>query len=206
MARIKTTEKHKKFWRERKIDWEKDYLSTWNHPHRGLITYVLKNLRWISLWEVGCGPGANLVRITKEIAGKQLGGSDVNADAIAVANKTFNGGKFHVESVEDLLLSDNAVDVVLSDACLIYIGPTKIQKVLKELKRIGRNNLVLCEFHSNSWWQRLLFRWKTGYNAYNYRTELEKAGFYDIQMIKITKEYWEGYPWETFGHIIVCKI
>ena len=205
---FKFTNAHKKYWKERKIDWNQAYLSTWNHPHRELIIGALKSFPWVSLWEVGCGPGANLVRITKdpEIKGKQLGGSDINADAIALANKTFNGGKFHVESSEDMLLSDSAVDVVLSDASLIYIDPTKIQKVLKEMVRISRNHILLCEFHGNSPWERLKLWWETGYFAYNYDKELEKAGCFQITKFKIPKEYWPGTPWEEWGYIIIARI
>lgn len=205
---MKITNQHKKFWKERKIDWQKEYLDTWGHPHRRLITYVLSSFHWVSLWEIGCGPGANLMRIlkTKELQGKQLGGSDINADAIELARKTFVGGKFHVESSEDILLSDKAVDVVLSDASLIYISPFKIDKVIEEIVRVSRTSLVLCEFHSTSLWKRWWFRWKTGYNAYNYKELLEKHGCYDIQIIKIPKEYWPGFPWETMGHVIVAKI
>lgn len=204
---MKTTNQHKKYWQERKINWQTDYLDTWEHPHRGLIIYVLSSFHWFSLWEVGCGGGANLMRIikTKELQGRQLGGSDINEEAIELCRKTFVGGKFHVESSEDLMLSDKSVDVVLSDASLIYIGPRKINKVMSELTRIVRNRIVLCEFHSTSLWKRWWFRWKTGYNAYNYQELLEKNGCYDIQIYKIPKETWPGFPWETMGHIIVAK-
>lgn len=203
---IKTTKAHLKFWKDRKIDWEKSYLSTWNHPHRDLIVMALKGLSWYSLWEVGCGPGANLVRIVKDIPNKQLGGCDVNEDAIALARKTFNGGRFHVESSEDMLLSDRAVDIVLSDASLIYIGPTKIKKVLGEMKRIGRNQLLLCELHEPKWWKRWIYRFKTGYNVYDYKKLLEGMGCYKVGVFKIPKEYWPGTPWETYGHIIIAHL
>lgn len=203
---LKTTNKHKRYWQERKIDWQTSYLDTWNHPHREIILAALNSFRWYSLWEVGCGPGANLVKILKSLPDRQLGGSDLNADAIALAQKTFAGGKFNVESVEDLLLSDDAVDVVLSDATLIYIGPTKIKKVLHELTRVARNHIVLCEFHSANPFKRWWFRWKTGYNAYNYRKLLEDAGCYNIQMVKIPPEYWPGYPWEKFGYVIIARL
>lgn len=207
MLQFKTTNDHKKFWSERKIDWDKDYLATWTHPHRQLIIWVLQSFQWVSLWEVGCGPGPNLVRIVKEgFKDRQLGGSDVNADAIALASTTFKGGKFHVESSEDMLLSDRAVDVMLSDAHLIYIGPRKIRKVLGEMVRISRNRLVLCEFNSTSWFKSLIFRWQTGYNAHNYRKLLEELGCYDIQIAKIPKEFWSGTPWEQWGNIITCKV
>lgn len=215
MVRIKTTGQHAKWWRERKIDWEKQYLATWDHPHRALIIAALKTVPWVSLWEVGCGPGPNLVRILKElpmtdlqkkVGARQLGGSDVNADAIALAQKMMKGGKFHVESSENIFLTDSAVDVVLSDASLIYIGPTKIRKVLKEMIRIGRNNIILCEFNEKSLWKRLSLRWKTGYNAYDYKKLLESEGCFDVKVIKIPAEYWDGFPWQPYGHIIIANI
>lgn len=206
MIRFKTTDAHKKFWAERKIDWKTQYLDTWNHPHRALIAEVLKTFNWISLWEAGCGPGANLVRIAKEFKGKQLGGSDVNAEAIELARATFVGGKFHVESVEDMLLSDDAVDVMLSDAALIYIDPTNIKKAVGEMVRITRNRLVLCEFHGTSWWERLKLRLTTGYNAYDYTKLLTEAGAYDVQMFKIPEQFWEGFPWNKWGYIITAKL
>lgn len=212
---MKTTKQHSKYWRERKIDWKQSYLEgvdeatgrpLWNHPHRELLVWVLKSFHWISLWEVGCGAGANLVKITKELPGRQLGGSDINPDAIASCEQTFNGAKFHVESVEDMLLSDKAVDVMLSDATLIYVGPRNIRKTLREMVRCTRNVIVLCEFYDPRWYKRWWFRLKHGYNAHDYKTLLEKEGCYDVQATKIPDGYWPGFPWSTYGHIIVAKI
>lgn len=202
---LKTTDTHKKYWRERKINWAEHYLSTHNHPHRKLIVHALKLFNWFSLWEVGCGPGANLVKITRELPGHQLGGSDINADAIELARKTFIGGKFHVESSDDLLLSDNSVDVILSDAHLIYYGPTKIKKVLREMIRSSRQYLVFCEYHSKSFWTRLWIRLKTGYNAHDYEKILESLGCYSIRLIKIPQEYWPDTMWGKYGYIILAK-
>lgn len=202
---MKTTKDHREYWKNRKIDWDQAYLSTWDHPHRQLIIWALKTFNWLSLWEIGCGPGANLMKIAKEIPNRQLGGSDINEDAIELARKTFVNGHFRVESVEDLLLSDRACDVILSDATLIYIGPDKIKSTINELKRITRERIVFCELHSNNWWKRWVYRYKTGYNVYNYKKLLENAGFYDVQIAKIPKEYWPGTPWETFGYIIMAK-
>lgn len=202
-----TTQQHKKFWKERKIDWSKHYLATWNHPHRKLIDYALKSFYWISLWEVGCGPAPNLAHILHNGAqGKQLGGSDVNSDAIELARKTFTGGKFHVESSDDLLLSDKSVDVVLSDAHLLYYGPFKIKKVIKEMTRVARSRIVLCELYEKSWWKRLWLLITTGYNAHDYQTLLEDAGCYNIQLVKIPPEYWEGMPWQPYGYIVIANV
>jgi ubiquinone/menaquinone biosynthesis C-methylase UbiE len=207
MFKYKTTKAHADWWAKRKIDWDQAYTSTWNHPHRAIIVRILGTFPWKSLWEVGCGSGPNLVRLVKEgFLDRQLGGSDVNADAIAEASKTFTGGKFHVESSEDMLLSDKATDVVLSDAHLIYVGPEKIDKVIKEMLRIGRNQILLCEFHSTNLWKKFLFRLRTGYNAYDYKKLLEKHGCFDIQIMKMPKEVWPGEPWENLGHYILARI
>lgn len=200
------TEKHKKYWQERKIDWKKSYLDTHNHPHRKMIVSALGQFNWTSLVEVGCGPGANLVNIIRHFPNKQLGGIDINKEAIDLARKTLTGANLKVSSVEDIMMSDNATDVVLSDMCLIYIDPSNIDKVIKEIKRIVRSNIILCEFHHKNWFKRLVFRWKTGYNAYNYKQLLEKHGFYDIRMFKIPPKLWEGgEPQKTFGYLIIAK-
>lgn len=215
---LKTTAQHAKWWRDRQIDWDKHYTATWSHTHRALILAALQTVPWVSLWEIGCGSGANFIRIIKELpmtelqkkmGARQLGGSDVNADAIAACLKVMPKGKFHVESSEDILLTDSAVDVMLSDASLIYIGPMKIRKVLREMIRVGRNNIILCEFNETSLWKRVWLRLKTGYNAYDYKKLLESEGCFDIKVIKIPEEYWPGFPWggkDSFGHIIIANI
>jgi len=203
---FKTTHQHKRYWAERKIDWNQAYLQTWNHPHRFLISRVLQTFNWLSLIEIGCGSGPNLVNIVKTLGGKNLGGVDVNADAIELARKTFKDGLFQVGSGDNMMLSDKSTDVVLSDACLIYVDPFQIRRYLKEVKRVTRNHVVLCEFHSKSFFQRLKLRIGSGYNAYDYKKLLEKEGFYDITIFKIPKEAWPGTPWEEFGHIITAKV
>lgn len=203
---LKTTNQNTKYWTERKINWQKSYSDTWNHPHRGLITWMLKSIPFVSLWEVGCGSGANLIRITKDLPGKQLGGSDVNADAIALAQQTFNQGLFHVESGEDLMMSDKSVDIMLTDMALIYVDPLKIDKYLKEIRRVGRNYAIIVEFHSSNFWKRQLARLR-GYHVYDYRKRLEKLGFYDIMVQHIPEALWPGTDYNTeFRSVITAKI
>jgi len=204
---MKTTNQHKKYWKDRKIDWKTSYLDTWNHPHRKLIIAALRGFHWVSLMEVGVGGGANLYNILKNFKGKQIGGIDVNKDAIELAQKTFNGGLFKVNSADDIMLSDNSTDVMLSDMTLIYVSPLQIMSYLKEIKRVARNYIVLCEFHSDSWWNRLALKINTGYNAHNYRKLLTKLGFYDIFTYKLKEEDWPGgNPQKTFAYLIIAKV
>jgi ubiquinone/menaquinone biosynthesis C-methylase UbiE len=203
-----TTKQHSEYWKNRKIDWNAHYLVTAEHPHRYIIVEVLKSFPWRSLWEIGCGPGANLVRIATDIPGRELGGSDINADAIDLARKTFKNALFEVSSCEDTLLSDKACDVTLSDMVLIYIGPNKIKKVLKEIKRYTRGRIVLVEFDSSKWWRRLWLRWTTGYHSYNYKKVLEQCGYYDVMLYKIPSKYYPGTSkiHDEFCTLVVAKI
>lgn len=203
---LTSTNKHTKYWKDRKINWQESYQSTWDHPHRSLIVWMIKSIPFISLWEVGCGGGANLIKITNELKGKQLGGSDINEDAIKLCRETFQGGLFHVESGDNLMMSDKSVDIILSDMCLIYVDPIKIDKYLNEFKRVARNYIVLCEFHSNSWWKRQRAR-LGGYHIYNYKKRLEKLGYYDIMVQHIPEQYWPGTDKNTeFRSIITAKL
>ena len=204
--RIRSTNKWKEYWEQRKIDWKESY-QNWDHPHRFLITNILKSLPWLSLIEIGVGGGANLMNILRGTQGKQVGGIDVSQDAIDLCNKTFKGGLFKVNSADDIMLSDKATDVVLSDMCLIYVDPWQIDRYIKEIKRITRKYVVLCEFHSTSWWNRVALRINSGYNAYDYKKLLTKHGFYDIIIYKIPEEAWPGgQPQKTFAYIIVATV
>ena len=208
MKFFRTTETHKRYWKNRK-DWLNGYTSKEAilHPHRRVIVEILKSFHWLSLIEIGCGPGPNLVTIVKNLPGRQVGGVDISADAIAKAQEIFVGGHFQVGSADDIMMSDKSTDTVLSDMCLIYVSPGKIDKYLKEIKRIARNYVVLCEFHSTSWWNRLALKMNSGYYAHNYKKLLQKHGFCDIIKYKLTEEDWPGGdPQKTFGYIWVAKV
>lgn len=182
-------------WQNRKIDWVESYTKTWTHPHRALLMQVLRSIGFMSLWEVGCGGGANLVRIIKELGSKQLGGCDVNPDAIQVCKNMLQGGIFEVTTGDDLLMSDKSTDIVLTDMTLIYVGPLKIRKYLREFKRVGRNYVVFVEFHSESWWERLKER-LNGHHAHDFKKLLSSEGFYDVVVQKIPQQF---YPEATSG-------
>lgn len=203
-----TTSQWSKWWTKRQIDWTKDYLATWNHPHRYMISGILQSFSWMSLLEIGCGSGPNLMNFIKTMKDKpmQLGGCDINPDAIELAKKTFTNGMFKVCPGDDIMMSDKSADVILTDMMLIYAGPTKIKNYLRELRRITRNKVVLCEFHSENFWDRFWLRVKGGLNAYDYPKLLEELDFYDIMKYKIPDELWpDAKRNQKFRYIIVAK-
>lgn len=196
-----------KYWLKDRFD-EKywlDYLNTWNHPHRLYLVSILKNLPFIALFEVGCGSGPNIKTIINYLPGKTLGGVDINPKAIEIANKTFKGGHFRVASGDNIIMTDKSTDVILSDMCLIYVGPRKIKDYLKEMKRIARNHIVLHEYHEKNWWRRQWLRIFSGRHSYNYKKLLNKLGYYDIMTIKMPKFDKEDNE-HRFRYTIIAKV
>lgn len=200
---FKTTKNHSDWWIRRKIDWKVSYRDNWNHPHRFMISKIVSQLPFISLIEIGVGGGANLINIIKHTQGKQVGGVDVSEEAIALCQETFKGGFFKVGSAEDIPVSDDSADIVLTDMTLIYVGD--INKAINEIKRVSRNYIVLCELHSPSWYAKMKLKWTSGYYAYDYKKLLSKHGFEDIELIKIPTKVWDGKPQKPFGFIIIAK-
>lgn len=197
-----TTRQNSEYWAKRK-GWE-EYQKTWNHPHRDFLVRILGQLHWTSLVEVGCGSGPNLINILKNLEGKQVGGIDINPEAIAIANEAFHGGHFKVGSAEDIMMSDKSTDVVLTDAFLMYVGPSKIRTYLKELVRIARNYIVLCEYHETSWLHRQKLRVLSGRHSYNYKKLLEELYCHDVMTVKIPK--FEEDNEQRFRYVIIAKV
>lgn len=200
-----TTKSQTDYWANRKIDWEKDYWSTWDHPHRKLIAGVLNTFPWLSLFEIGCAGGANFENIARYYPNRQLGGVDVNLDGLKFCAQKWPRGVFRKGTVTDLPMSDDSVDVILTDMTLIYVDPKDIDTAIEEIKRVGRHWIVFCEFHSDSWFQRLKYRLNSGYFVYDYKKLLAKHGFYDIELYKIG-DAWPSGKGEPFRYIIKAHI
>lgn len=202
------TKQHQGYWRDRKINWQDHYTSTWDIPRRHLLVQILKTFHWLSLIEVGVGGGANLVAIAKAIGrGVQLGGIDINPDAIAHTRTLFAGhGIFSVCKADDIMMSDKSTDVVLSDMIYIYVNGKDIDRHMKEAARIGRNHVVFHEFYTQSWWERLKLKATSGYTAHDWKKVLERNDFYDIIIYKIPEEMCGGDTQKKFSHIIKAKV
>ena len=85
-----TTSQFKRWWVTRDINWNKDYLQTYTHPHRDLIIQELIKFKWLSLFEVGCASGPNLVRVAYQFPNSEIGGIDINPQAVQMANAAVN--------------------------------------------------------------------------------------------------------------------
>ena len=207
---LKSTKRFTKYWQnrhtEKGFDWKTAYLDGWQHPHRYMIVEILKKFKWHSLLEIGCASGPNLHLIKQAFPQSKLGGMDVSKEAIKVASQNLHKDiHLDVGSAYEGFLSDNSCDVILTDMTLIYVDD--IKRALKEFKRLSGRAVVLCEFHSKSWWKRLALRLATGYRARDYKTLLEKEGFWDINLYKIPEQLWPGgEPQRSYGYVITARI
>ncbi len=201
-----STKQHETYWKEREADWKTSYFDTWTHPHRAEILRALNEWKFGSLFEIGCNAGPNLHIIQKAFPNIQVGGLDINEASIETAKQLLGPlAVLQAGKATDIFLSDGASDVIMTDACLIYIAPSEIDRVIEEIKRIGRKYVLFVEFHSISPFKRLGLKLAGNYYAYNYKKLLEKHGFADIEIRKLP-DYWNGEPWKTFGHLITAKI
>ena len=212
------TEKNKKYWEERKIDWIKHYWSI-GHAHRDHLIEILRKVRIKTVLEVGCGAGANLYRIKKEFPYVKIAGCDINPDAIETANQIFKAEfpakmfekealdtmseiDFRVGSAEAIPFNGEAFDLVITDAMMIYVGPDKISRVLREIRRVGYDKMIFIEFNSKSWLKRVGLGLATRYYAYDWEKLLAEKHFKYIKLEKTPNEMWEGKVWDNFGYFI----
>lgn len=207
----KTTNRWRKFWKNRKINWAESYgtgTEAIEHPHRKIIVDVIRSLNVGSVMEIGMGGGVNLIRLKRDIPHLQVGGCDINPEAVEEAIKALPQSKniLDVRDATDLFFSDKSVDCALTDMALIYLNRREVRKTLREIRRTTRRYALFIEFHHKSWWKRLALKLGVGYNSYDYGKLLEEMDFHDIVITKLPEDSWPGgEPQKTYGHVIFCR-
>jgi SAM-dependent methyltransferase len=133
-------------------------------PHRvWLVDKILSHLEITSqenevqvhpsVLEIGCGCGANLEVIARRAPLLRLVGVDISPASIAVGRERFAelglGGITLIEGQADNLsaFADASIDVVFTDAMLLYIAPDKIYICIEEMRRIARRAIIFLEMH-----------------------------------------------------------
>ncbi len=150
-----------------------------------------------SILEIGCGYGSNLFWLAKKIPSAKVRGIDINPKEVEIGNEFLT--KRNISNVKLLVgkadkldqFKDKSFDVVLTDAVLMYIGPDKIKKVIKEMARIAKKALILVEWHNinsgkKGQYDPHLGLWKRDYSKLlNNLFPINKINF-----IKIDKNLW----------------
>mgnify|MGYP001598132728 CR=1 FL=1 len=186
-------------WKNKKENWVEDYWASWNHPHRKIIIEELKKLpKFNTLLEIGCNCGPNLSNIKLEFNGVNLFGIDANPDAVKLAQEKLTNDDIRVGDFSTLPWFDKSMNVVISDAALMYIHPTNLQQTLRELVRVGIGHLLLIERQPTGTQSELTNAvWAHPFE------QIFKGMGYQVEARKLTEEEWpDSENWKKYGHVI----
>jgi len=197
------------FWKFRHFfdkSWVERYISeeSINHPHRKLlIETISKYYPFESVLEIGCASGPNLYLLAKKFPEVKFYGIDISKKAIERGKK-----KFNEEKISNVILEsgnpsglkkffNKSIDIVFSDACLIFIDPKKINSVIEEMFMIAKKAIIMCEQHTDSPDSFYTDNW-----IHNYKLLFGKfVSSEKIKFTKIPEGIWGG-DWGKFGYII----
>lgn len=209
------TREYEKYWANRhraENDWIERFWESRNHEHRKLLFQTLeKNEPFSSILEVGCNCGPNLYWLAKKYPMAQIVGIDINSESIQEGKNRFLKEKISnvslFEGKADMLerFADKSFDVVFTDAVLMYIGPDKIKRVISEMCRVARRNVLAVEWHSsgletdaNGLGVNRYGKWIRNYPAL-FENNSARSGISNL--IKMPGELWPDECWKKYGYI-----
>jgi len=189
-------------------DWAKSYITekAIKHPHRKLlIDEISKFYPFENVLEVGSASGANLFLLAKKYPKVKFYGIDVSKKAIDEGKRFFESKGVKNVFLENISanqlkrLEDKSMDIIFSDAVLIYIGK-EIDLVFKEIFRVARKGIVLCEQHTSG---------ESFYNdrwIHNYEKIIKKNNpRANFVFSRLPKGIFGG-DWDKYGYIIKINL
>jgi len=189
-------------------DWGIQYLQSVDHPHREqVITAIAFFYPFKRVLEIGCNAGPNLILLSKKFPDVKFIGVDINKKAIEiikehVMNSDIKNIEVFVGKADQLSwIEDKNIDVVFTDAVLMFVGPDKIRKVLKEMHRVVCKGLVLNEYHSDN---PPMHNYDGGRFVYNYHQLLREC--FPSAKYKIRKSSFSGGLWDKYGALIEVNL
>ena len=194
-------------------NWIKGYWDSQTHPHRQLLVEKIDAFSPIcSILEIGCNSGPNLALLAKKFPNAEMVGIDINPLAVErgkqwLAKEGILNVRLNVGKADELQgCPDDGFDVVFTDAVLIYVGPDKIRKVVREMLRVARKALVLVEWNlidarDNA--RSGLGVYHYGFWTRNYAALLKQFVREDqLRVTKIPEGVWPVDGWKEFGYVI----
>ncbi len=189
------------------------YLESSQHPHRlVLMEKILSHSPLKKVLEIGCNAGPNLLLLSGRCKEADLHGIDINTKAVeegrkhlkgmGISNVFLDAGK--ADSLERF--GDRSMDIVFSDATLMYIGPDKIQDIVGHMVRIARKAVILNEWDMGGS-SETDHRYHYGHWIHNYLSLFEKCGVRGkIEVTRISREMWDDSNWVKYGAMIEARL
>lgn len=206
---------HEWIWRHQGAPKAEDFQEVIDHPHRDfLVNQILKCAPFEKVLEIGCNAGQNLYLLAQKYPGASFHGIDINPQFVQAGQDWLRGKGMEnvflqVGKADDLsTIGDRSYDVCFSDATLMYLGPDKISKSLRQIVRITRKAILLNEWNRNTadsgerslWYD---FHWVHDYGAL-LRDFLPQS---KVRETKIPAGHWlAGGGWEKYGTLIELEL
>lgn len=162
-------------------------LAAWGFSHLTLRNHT-------HILDVGCGGGANIAKMLKDVSGSVVDGLDYSAESVAFSKKTnadYLGKRctIHQGDVSSLPYSDHSLDYVTAFET-IYFWPDP-DAAFKEIKRVlkpGGILFICCESAdpSNTTWTDRI-EGMTVYGGEDLKKRLLKIGYLKVELHKNKK-------------------
>jgi len=200
------------YWKNRKWNnWIENWYWEWKkHTHRSFLINTLLGLNPKSILEIWSNCWPNLAILAERNPDIDLFWIDINKESINFWNDKFKKLGYNVKlyewNADDLKeFPDNSVDIVFTDAILIYIWRDKIIKTINELKRVWKKYIVILELYdeNDDWLWTYKWNWFRNYKKlFINNIGIKKE---DIQIDKLPEELWT-WDWSKNWYIITIKI
>jgi len=133
-------------------NWAEDFIKdSWQkniHRQHAWLLKKVKDINPESILEIGCGFGRNIKFLLNEgIDPKKILGLDISRKMLRNARKHIGNKDVSLihSDVKQLPFKDSSFDLVLVHGVLMHVEPQKIEKVIREIKRVAGKHILLVE-------------------------------------------------------------
>jgi SAM-dependent methyltransferase len=199
-------------WERRSREDVRAYVKLPPLPHREwLATELLRDPSVRSVLEIGAGRGANLEVLAKRSSSVRFEGIDISPESVSEGRDLMQAAgrtnvSLSVGNACDLsAFGDRSVDVIFSDAVLLYVGPDKIDVCIREMLRVARSRVVLVELHQADAGAAGRYT-RDGWVRDYVRLLQQIAGSTEVGMTPIPPALRPGGRWPTLGAMIQIRL
>ncbi len=215
--RLCGTHLYSRAWRERKKPINLfDCEALEQDRHRAyLIDHIATFAPFGSVLDVGCGAGPAVTLLAKRFPESSVLGIDIHPLSVEQGNRRLaelglGNASLSCGDASDLSrFRDKSIDVVYTDAVLLYIGRDAIRDTIGEMVRVARKGLLFFEFHDPKLTGDSGIRGVHREDGFirNYDLLLRAfPGIGDVSIKKIPTEVFPTGRWPLYAHAIRVAI
>lgn len=133
------------FW----TDWAEDYFNkSKTAGMRALLLETLSKQDFNSILDFGCGYGRYLKILAGQFKNRKIVGVDISSSMLQRAKNYLGSANVELRKIDGVTLpfEEKSFDVTFTVAVLIHNPPERINKIIREIKRVTR----ICSIHFES--------------------------------------------------------